>query len=103
MSAREIAGLWLVGIIGIAIIIWDHFTQTNLILNALGAGGQAGVPGTQANPIVTRISSNVTTNDAMPVTGNEFGALGTYGTVMSGDVQPLDAVFGDMWNNLSQH
>ena len=97
MTPREIASLWLIGIAGIFLIIWDHRVHVNTILSAVTAPGAA-----PDNTIETSITSNLTTNAALPMAGNEFGRLAAYGTPLSGDVQPHDLAFGDIWNSLTQ-
>ena len=99
MNAREISTLWIIGVAAVALIIWDHRNALNTILNAVG-GGVTG----QATPdvIISQVTSNLTTNNATPMAGNEFGSLATRGGIIDGDVQPngLDKVFGSIWDNL---
>jgi hypothetical protein len=97
ITAREIAYLWIIAFFGVALIIWDHRTQMQAILGKIGAGAETFPPEIERGPSV-----NQTTNNAVPLTGNEFGFLQTFGNVVSGDAQTngVDVVFGDIWNNL---
>jgi hypothetical protein len=98
MTAREGATLWLIGIAAIAIVIWDHRNSLNTIMASL-----SGSPG-QVIPSDIQVSqtANLTTNSAIPMAGNEFGALATRGGLIDGATQPngLDKVFGNIWDNL---
>lgn len=100
MTAREIASLWIIAVVAVFIIVWDHRNQAGVILNALtGGASSSGGP----SPIVTSVASNLGTNDPMPMAGNEFGALATRGNFISGDVQPggPDKAFGSIFDNLA--
>ena|ERR1700731_2524166 len=100
MTPREIATLWIVGLAAVMLIIWDHRQTQGTILDAMGRA-----PGTQVIPdaIITSVNSQLTTNDATPMAGNEFGRIATYGNVLAGDTQPngLDKVFGNIFDNLA--
>jgi len=101
MTAREIAALWIIGLAGIAIIIWDHRAQAQNVVNALSgpSGGVANNPGV----IIPGPSTGRTTNNATPMAGNEFGFLATYGNALSGDASPSgpDFAFSDIFNSLN--
>jgi len=101
MTAREIAALWIIGLAGVAAIVWDHRSQTNSVLNALGA--PAAPSGDGAATIIAGPSTGLTTNGATPAAGNEFGPLATWGNASDGSTSPsgLDTVFGDIFHSLS--
>jgi hypothetical protein len=98
MTAREGATLWLIGIAAIALVIWDHRNSMNKILANLGGTTGQILP----TDIMPGQTANLTTNSAIPMAGNEFGALATRGGLIDGATQPngLDKVFGSIWDNL---
>ena len=100
MTAREMATIWIIGIAAVIVIIFDHRNQAASILNVIGVA-----PAQDKNQpltIVTGPSTNIGTNNPMPIVGNEFGALAVYGDSLAGDTQPQgsDNAFGDLFNNL---
>jgi len=105
MTAREIASLWLIGIAAVFIIVWDHRNQAGTVLNALGASQtpSAGASAMSGAVIPQSAPNSTTTNSAIPVAGNEFGFLATYGNRLTGDTSGsgVDAVFGDIFNNMA--
>src|SRR5208283_4252106 len=102
MTAREIASLWIITVSAVFVIVWDYRSQLNGLVNAAFGTSTLSAPGGVLT-IFTGPSTNVGTNAPIPLAGNEFGALATYGTSMSGDVQPggADTAFGNIFNNLT--
>jgi hypothetical protein len=102
MSAREMATIWIIGIAAVFVIIWDHRTQANRIVSATGSQPSGGVASNTLN-IVEGPSTDVGTNNPIPMAGNEFGALTVYGNPGSGDAQANghDAAFGNIFDNLA--
>lgn len=102
MTAREIAGLWLISIAGISLVVYDHRSQMQTILGALGSPVGARPSNTEITPQADR--RPLSTNSAMPMAGNEFGPLATYGTPLGGDVQPSgpDLIFSDIFYSMGE-
>ena len=101
MTSREIASLWIIGIGAAALIVWDYRNQLNAIVGAITGAPSPG-SAKAANTINPGPSTNLTTNAATPLAGNEFGFLQTYGNSLSGDVVPggPGVAFGSIWNDL---
>lgn len=102
MTSREIAGLWLIAIAGISLVVYDHRSQMQTILGALGSPIGALPSNTATAPQADRKPNS--TNSAMPMAGNEFGPLTTFGTPLTGDVQPSgpDLIFSDIFYSMGE-
>lgn len=101
MNAREIASLWIVAIAAVFVIVWDYRAQLGAIVVA-ATGSPAPSPTNSPALLISGPSTNMGTNSPIPIVGNEFGALATFGNVMSGGVQNggPDKIFGNIFDNL---
>jgi len=95
MTPREHATLWIVALIGVAIIIYDHRLQTLSILNALSL--PVGTPTTADNSVVT--GNGLGTNNPTPIAA---GGTTNIGLPLLSDDQNIgySQAFGNPWNTL---
>jgi hypothetical protein len=96
MTAREQATLWIVALVGIAIIIYDHRIQTLSVLQALALPSGA-PPSTVDNSVIT--GNALGTNNPMPI-----AAKGTtnFGLPLVSDDQNIgySTAFDNVWSSL---
>lgn len=95
LSPRQIATLWIIGIAGTAIIIYDHRVQALTILNALNTPQAAGKA---ASGMMAAIFTPQGTNDPIP-----DAAAGRNGVANLWSIPYANttSAFGSIWDSLS--